>query len=109
MTYELDAPCWIFAGATKAGVPCLEKGRVVGTFQMTDSPIIYYIILLDNQEWMHLEVRDALLMSASPDELPLFVKRSANGGVPSMSMADIFGADVDDVIEEEPDSASLTE
>ena len=98
---EMD-PCWIYAGETSEGKPCLERGTVVGAFKAPGMPQLYYIIRLHNAEWEHFEVRDALLMSPSADQLPPFVKRSPDN-TPIGSLAAAFGDEFDDdevVIEE---------
>lgn len=78
LSYERGDACWIFTGAVDAaGQPKLESGRVVHAFYHPGAPNQFYVIQLDDENFMHLEVRDALLMADSPDGvLPYSLGRS---------------------------------
>lgn len=79
ITFNAGDPCWIFADRydDNTGLPLLEEGRVVGVFNMPDYPVQFYIIHINNPEWMHLEVRDALLMSKDPNVLPAVMSKTS--------------------------------
>lgn len=74
-SYEVGDPCWIFCGETsETGVPRLSPGTVVGVVHYDFLLFPWYVIKLDDMDFLHGEVRDAYLMSPSKDELPQFAR-----------------------------------
>ena len=71
LKYELNDPCWIYIGdVDEHGKPVLIKGFVVNVFNLPHHAAEYYVIELVDPTWMHLEVRDSLLMTSNPDITP---------------------------------------
>jgi hypothetical protein len=58
LSYQIGDPVWI-------SVCCQGKvrGVVIAEFQTADDPITKYVIRVDDPDFPHEEVRDALLMS----------------------------------------------
>jgi hypothetical protein len=63
MTYAVGDACWI-----DLGKPELAAAKVVGTFALPHHPTQHYICEILDNDWPHLEIRDALLMSAEPGQ-----------------------------------------
>ena len=64
LTYEIGDPCWIYVGELdEDGKAKLSPGTVVAHFTIPTQPTVFYIIQVGDPEWMHLEIRDALLMA----------------------------------------------
>lgn len=63
LKYEIGDPVWI-------DVCCQGRlqGVVIGEYRLIDDPAIKYIIRINDQEFPHEEIRDALLMSPVEDE-----------------------------------------
>lgn len=63
--YKINDIVWTFVDGD-----VMERGRVVLIFQMPDCPTIFYVIKLDGDDFMHLEVRDAYQLSDAEDKMP---------------------------------------
>lgn len=53
----------------------------MGVFQHSWHPLPFYLIQLDDNEHLHLECRDAVLMTTDPDIAPAYVKRTGTSKV----------------------------
>jgi hypothetical protein len=68
LNYALGDPCWIHAGRTdRKGNPICSAGKVVYWFDLPDLAQRFYIIKLQDPDFLHLMVRDATVMSPTPD------------------------------------------
>ena len=74
-SYKVGEQCWIFCGElTESGTPKLSPGVVVGIVNYDYLLYPWYVIKLDDMDFLHGEVRDAYLMSPSKDVLPQFAR-----------------------------------
>lgn len=75
-SYELGDECWIFAGATseRTGNPITSRGLVVAKFHPPHMTVTQYVVQLDDDDFMHMEIRDVFTMSGSADDLPSVAK-----------------------------------
>lgn len=71
-SYKLGDPCWIKVGGDGLSEQTLHEGRVVASMTIPNHPTTFYVIELADKEHLHLEIRDALLMSDAADKLPPF-------------------------------------
>ena len=80
LDYAIGDPCWISLGEEK-----LTRATVVGTFTLHTHPTKFFI-LEPGSEYLHLEIRDALLMSPGQDEpLTIWSVPIVGRGVPPSS------------------------
>lgn len=64
--------CWIYAGDTleDGETAALSRGLVVACLNLKHMPLVQYVVQLDDDDFMHLEVRDIFTMTESPDKVP---------------------------------------
>jgi hypothetical protein len=68
MSYELGEKCWIFAGIRDAdNNHVYSPGKVVFWFDLPDLAQRFYVIRINDREFMHLMTRDATVMSPTAD------------------------------------------
>lgn len=75
-TYEIGDECWIYIGAKQGGHHALTKGKVAHKFFTPFRALEQYAVLIDDPDYMTLELRDVFLMSPSQDELPPFAQNN---------------------------------
>lgn len=81
LVYEIGDGCWVSAGMKdKAGNVIKSPGLVVYWFDLPDFASRFYVIKLFG-DYMHLVVRDALLMVAHRDEAFPFAKTRHDNAV----------------------------
>lgn len=62
-SYDVGDRCWIKLHGRSKPV----EGRVIGTFRIPSQTTDFYLIQVVEGVYAYLEVRDALLMSTTPD------------------------------------------
>ena len=72
LNYNLGDPCFIHVGT--AGRSSLLPGRVVYWFDLPHLPSRFFVIQLDDPDFLHLEIRDALLMAESKDAITPYMQ-----------------------------------
>lgn len=77
LVYEVGDPCWISIAVPGEDGEYLTRraaARVVFWFDLPDDPMRLFLVRLDDPDWAHYEVRDALMMAATEDGLMPFHK-----------------------------------
>jgi len=72
--YKVGEECWIFAGGRdETGKTTTSKGKVIHAFMCSWRALPQYVILLDDPDFLSMEIRDVHLMSPTADEWPSYV------------------------------------
>lgn len=75
--YEVGDIVWIYAGERRTeGDPILSKGTVVHKFITEWRALEQYVVLLDDPDFVAMEIRDAFLMTDNPDVMPAYMQAS---------------------------------
>jgi hypothetical protein len=82
LSYAVGDACWISLGTKD-----LAAAKVVGTFATPNHPTTFYICELIDNDWPHLEIRDALLMSPEEGKPLTFWEFTANKQKPNADIA----------------------
>lgn len=73
--YAVGDEVWIYAGEYGPnGEQTLSKGKVVDALALQLRALIQYVILLDDPDFFHLEIRDPYLMTDDPEKPPRFAQ-----------------------------------
>lgn len=71
--FEIGDECWIYLGERdERDRPRLTKGRVAHKFFCDFRVHEYYVIVLDDPDFITMEVRDIYTMTGDPDEWPSY-------------------------------------
>ena len=81
-SYNIGDAVWIFAGdCGPDGKPRMSPGTVVSSFITPYRALEQFIILLDDPNFAHMEIRDVYLMSPSCDIEPAFRQKKLSQGL----------------------------
>lgn len=74
-SYEIGDTVWIYVGEKREkGDALLSKGTVVHKFITEWRALEQYVVLLDDPDFVAMEIRDAFLMTDNPDALPAYMQ-----------------------------------
>lgn len=68
LSYTIGDECWIHAGLEDPdGKPRMSPGKIVFWFDLPDLAQRIYVVRLRDQEFMHLQNRDATVIAPTPE------------------------------------------